>query len=248
MNKPPRKKPAGPPKNQPFSDALRGLKEKLAEDEKAAKASPSPRAGHRPQARAAFKPPKIDAVEEATTFHRMMSGVLPLDAAGATRVPATSEEAPRRALTLEQARARAEAEAEAVHEHLRQLVDGSSRFEVNDDGRRVAGRRIDVPQDLLRSLRRGAITVEGRLDLHGKTESAAKAELLEFLRDRRARLERCVLVIHGKGDHSPGGKGVLRGEIAAWLAQGRASEHVGAFATAVDKDGGEGAVYVLLRK
>ena len=65
--------------------------------------------------------------------------------------------------------------------------------------------------------------------------------------DKRARGERCVLVVHGKGEHSAGGVGVLRGEIAAWLSQGRASEHVAAFATAQDADGGEGAMYVLLK-
>ena len=48
----------------------------------------------------------------------------------------------------------------------------------------------------------------------------------------RSRGERCVLVIHGKGEHSPQGAGVLRGEIAAWLSQSAASEHVAAFATA----------------
>ena len=61
----------------------------------------------------------------------------------------------------------------------------------------------------------------------------------------RTRGERCVLVIHGKGHHSAG-SGVLRGEISAWLSQGRAREHVAAFATAHDEDGGEGAVYVAL--
>jgi len=54
--------------------------------------------------------------------------------------------------------------------------------------------------------------------------------------------------VHGKGDHSPRGHGVLRLEIAGWLAEGAASEHVAAFATATNDDGGEGAVYVLLRR
>jgi DNA-nicking Smr family endonuclease len=54
--------------------------------------------------------------------------------------------------------------------------------------------------------------------------------------------------VHGKGEHSPRGHAVLRGEIAAWLSQSAASEHVAAFATATDDDGGEGAVYVLLRR
>jgi DNA-nicking Smr family endonuclease len=54
--------------------------------------------------------------------------------------------------------------------------------------------------------------------------------------------------VTGKGEHSPRGQPVLRGEIAAWLSQGAASEHVAAFSTAVRDDGGEGAVYVLLQR
>jgi DNA-nicking Smr family endonuclease len=56
------------------------------------------------------------------------------------------------------------------------------------------------------------------------------------------------LIIHGRGSHSPGGLGVLRGEIAAWLSQGPASACVDAFCTAIRDDGGAGALYILLRR
>ena len=93
------------------------------------------------------------------------------------------------------------------------------------------------------------LPIDGRLDLHGFGAEAARERLLEFLRTQRARGERCLLIIHGKGEHSTvPNNGVLRGEIAAWLSQGRAREHVAAFATARDDDGGEGAVYVALRR
>jgi DNA-nicking Smr family endonuclease len=93
------------------------------------------------------------------------------------------------------------------------------------------------------------VTVDARLDLHGLGAEAARVKVLDFLAQMRTRGERCVLVIHGKGEHSPAGSpGVLRGEIAAWLSQGRAREHVAAFATAHADDGGEGAVYVALRR
>jgi DNA-nicking Smr family endonuclease len=102
--------------------------------------------------------------------------------------------------------------------------------------------------DALRRMRRGLLPIDARMDLHGMGAGDARAQLEIFLRTTRARGERCVLVIHGKGEHSPQGRGVLRGEIAAWLSQGPSSEHVAAFATAGEADGGEGAVYVLLRR
>jgi DNA-nicking Smr family endonuclease len=92
------------------------------------------------------------------------------------------------------------------------------------------------------------LPVDDRLDLHGMGVAEARAQLELFLRTMCARGERCVLVIHGKGEHSPGRQAVLRGEIAAWLSQGTSSQHVAAFATSGASDGGEGAVYVLLRR
>jgi DNA-nicking Smr family endonuclease len=173
------------------------------------------------------------------SFHRLMSGVVPLEDTRHGRGAKTPE---RFAL----ARAAQAQEAEGVRDRLRALAD--ARFEVSDDGTRVEGRRLDVAPAEVRKLRRGLFPVDARIDLHGMTERDAREAVLEFLRDKRARGERCILVIHGRGAHSPGGKGILRGEVAAWLSQGAASEHVAAFATANPSDGGLGAVYVMLRR
>ena len=185
--------------------------------------------------------------EDELTFHRMMSGVVPLEGRG-SRVPvagsARVEPGKVKPVSL---REKAREEAKAVLDHLHHLVDDAVRFEVTDDGKRVEGRRVDVPPSLVRELRRGVLPIDGRLDLHG-LGARARASAAEFLRTQRARGERCILVIHGKGEHSVTPGGVLRGEIAAWLSQGRAREHVAAFATAREEDGGEGAVYVALRR
>jgi DNA-nicking Smr family endonuclease len=106
---------------------------------------------------------------------------------------------------------------------------------------------MDLADGTFRRLRRGELPVDARLDLHGKRADEARDALEAFLKDKRQRRDRVVLVIHGRGEHSPAGIGVLRGEIAAWLSQGRPSQHVAAFATAQTDDGGEGALYVLLR-
>jgi DNA-nicking Smr family endonuclease len=230
----------------PF-EALRTLKDELKKKEDAQKAAPgSPRkAPPSPPSRATPAGPHDDAL----LLHRLFAGVEPLDRSRGGRVPRQTIE---RSLPIEQqpgqVRDAAQAEADAVHEHLRALVEGRARFEVADDGERVEGRRVDLPAETLRRLRRGLMPVDGRLDLHGMGVAEARAQLELFLRTMGARGERCVLVIHGKGGHSPGGRSVLRGEIAAWLSQGASSQHVAAFATSGASDGGEGAVYVLLRR
>jgi DNA-nicking Smr family endonuclease len=231
----------------PFA-ALGALKDAMAKEQAAKSAPTAHQKTPAPKQTAAERShvPTSTPEEDELSFHRMISGVTPLHGS-AGRVPRTgdAEPAPPR-LPRESPEHRARREAEEVHEHLRQLVEGGARFEVSDDGRRVEGRRVDIGPDLVRKLRRGHFPIDARLDLHGLHASEARAAVEQFLREKRARRERCVLLIHGKGEHSSHVP-VLRGEIAAWLSQGRASEQVAAFSTALAEDGGEGAVYVLLR-
>jgi len=236
------------PSAGPF-ETLRALRDELDRKERSRAAREPPPPPKKPSPRA--EPPASagsQTGDETLLFHRLFAGVKPLPAAPG-RIPRQRIE---RSAAAERAAKRdgdaAAVEAEAVHEHIRLLVDESVRFEVADDGRHVQGRRLDVPLDVVRKLRRGAVPIDAQVDLHGMRLEEARVHLELFLRTMRARRERCVLVIHGKGEHSPSGVGALRGEISAWLSQGRLSEHVAAFATARRADGGEGALYVLIRR
>ena len=81
----------------------------------------------------------------------------------------------------------------------------------------------------------------------------AREALEAFVRKRRAEGDRVVVVVHGKGTHSPRGVAVLRGEIGAWLSQGRAAREVAAFTSILEDDSadaacGSGALLVLLAR
>jgi DNA-nicking Smr family endonuclease len=211
-----------------------------------AKAPPAPvKAAPGAPARAATGGDAEAAAGPEPSFAELLYGVKPLaeKERGAQRV-ARAEAAPAAA---EGARDPAD---DAVRAHLRGLVEGgaSERFEVSDDGRSIEGFRPEVDRATLRRLRRGELPIDGRFDLHGLAAGAAREAVEEFVRRARGRGDRVLLLVHGKGEHSPGGRGVLRGEIAAWLSQGEASRSVAAFATAANEDGGEGALYVLLRR
>ncbi|KTD31002.1 DNA mismatch repair protein-like protein [Legionella moravica] len=96
----------------------------------------------------------------------------------------------------------------------------------------------------LRSLKNGLIPWEARLDLHGlKTETAREA-LCRFIQAQAQQNKRCLLIIHGKGGHL-GAPPVIKNLINRWLPQ---FHEVLAFHSALAKDGGHGAVYVLLKK
>ena len=202
----------------------------------------------RPSSLTADERKELDSMsrDDEFFFQRLMSGVRPLDESKTGRVT-TAREVKARKPDVVVAAELARKSDDEVRDHLMDLVEGAARFEVSDDGRRLEGRRLDLGTSTFRRLRLGELPIDARLDLHGKSAVEAREALDLFLREKRARRDRVVLVIHGRGDHSPAQVGVLRGEIAAWLSQGRSSQHVAAFATARADDGGEGALYVLLR-
>jgi DNA-nicking Smr family endonuclease len=223
-------------------EALRDLRDKLAREPAQAPPPKAPAAPSKP------RPPKR-AEDDAKLLRRAYAGVQPLDRSRGPRPRhPTAAQSAEEAAPNEDALPSGRRDEADVRERLRTLALDPTPFEVSDEGDRVEGRRTDVPLDLLRRLRRGYFPVDARLDLHGMVAGQARVRLEVFLRTMRGRHERAVLVIHGKGEHSPMGLGVLRGEISAWLSQGASSEHVAAFATARDHDGGAGAVYVLLRR
>ena len=94
-------------------------------------------------------------------------------------------------------------------------------------------------------MRRGKVVIEARVDLHGMTQNEAHHVLNAFLHDCQAAGRRSVLVITGKG---AGGEGVLRVAVPKWLNQGANRRMIRAFSFAAPKDGGEGALYVMLKR
>jgi DNA-nicking Smr family endonuclease len=179
-------------------------------------------------------------VREPGSFAEMLRGVIPLPArAVGARNPSAAPP------SAEVARIRGDA---SVTSSARVGVAEVPSFETRDDGSHVEGRRLDVDPRELRKLRRGVFVLDATLDLHGRSEREARAEVTAFIRSHALAGERLVRVIHGRGNHTPGGQGVLRGEIGAWLSQGASSRYVAAFVTAAPEQGGEGAVIVLLSR
>jgi DNA-nicking Smr family endonuclease len=107
------------------------------------------------------------------------------------------------------------------------------------------GDHAGIDKTSRRKLSRGNLPVEARLDLHGSTAIQAERRLRDFLIDQAHHGSRCVLVITGKGAD---GEGVLRRHVPLWLKQRPLADLVLAISTAAPKDGGAGAMYVLLRR
>jgi DNA-nicking Smr family endonuclease len=96
---------------------------------------------------------------------------------------------------------------------------------------------------------RGKEKIDGRLDLHGLTQSEAHATLLRFLRTASSREARLVLVITGKGARAgEGEQGVLKRQVPQWLGSPEFRPLIVGFEDAHAAHGGEGALYVRVRR
>ena len=94
---------------------------------------------------------------------------------------------------------------------------------------------------------RGRAPIDARLDLHGMTQAQAHAALARFLRHAQADGARFVLVITGKGVRA-GEPGVLRRQVPLWLGLAEFRDAVVGFEEAHMAHGGQGALYVRLRR
>lgn len=120
-------------------------------------------------------------------------------------------------------------------DHLRETVTSETTLNFVRSG---------IQYRQLHRLHMGEIRPTATLDLHGATVSEARELLSQFLSFCLTNGHRCVRIIHGKGklDLDPP---VLKNHINNWLPQ---YPDVLAFCSAKQKDGGAGAVYVLLKR
>jgi DNA-nicking Smr family endonuclease len=99
-------------------------------------------------------------------------------------------------------------------------------------------------------LSRGRKQIDARLDLHGMTQTRAHRALLSFLQRASGDGLTFVLVITGKGRAAgaESGRGVLRRQVPEWLSLPEFRTLVVGFEEAHIGHGGEGALYVRVRR
>ena len=110
------------------------------------------------------------------------------------------------------------------------------------------GDNSQVDRRTAESLCRGKMPIEARLDLHGYTRQQAYDALIPFILSAYEQQKRCVLVITGKGGRDALGKGILQQVVPEWLNVPAIRPAILMTTPAQPKDGGEGALYILLRR
>lgn len=102
-----------------------------------------------------------------------------------------------------------------------------------------------IEERIAKNLAKGRQHIDSRIDLHGMTQDRARFALLDFLQMAQRSGDRIVLVITGKGND---GQGVLKQNVPVWLSLPQFKLHVNGFRVSHASHGGEGALYVRLRK
>ncbi len=174
--------------------------------------------------------------DEADLFALAMREVKPLRQERAKRAPADDVAGEERAETAPAAvrvGARLERGPVRTTDRLPELKTGASP----GVDKRTAAR-----------LKRGQLDIDGRIDLHGMTQAKAHRALAGFLTASQGAGKRCVLVITGKGLRPTGETGVLRNLVPRWMNAPAIRGRVLSFCTAQPRDGGTGALYVLLKR
>lgn len=224
------------PREEPFHAPFQGLKNAApSHDDHDALPPPSPEAPQ-PEARTRQQ---AHTHQEATSFLHAMADVTPLPRDPRGRVGKRQRKGPMAGLPTDE---------EAVLASLRALVAGRNAFAIQHTDEYMEGVAPGIDRRLAQRLHRGDYAVQAQLDLHGYTVDEAKQLVDRFLTQTYTTAQRCVRLIHGRGNNSRDNRPVLKEHVQVWLSQGRLSRLVLAFATAPAHDGGAGATYVLLRR
>lgn len=131
---------------------------------------------------------------------------------------------------------------------MESAINGDPALEVPDHPEYIEGWVGVSGKRFLPGLRNGLYSIQEQVDLHGFSREEAHRAVEEFIVRASRFRPCCVKIIHGRGINSPNDKAVLKESLQQWLSTRRMSRHVVAYASAPLKDGGVGAIYVLLRR
>lgn len=121
----------------------------------------------------------------------------------------------------------------------------SQEIQLLDPYEVLSFKRDGIQNGVFRKLKQGAYTVDSALDLHRMTVEEARVEVFNYIKESVKYGLRTVLVLHGKGDRNKDKPALLKSYTARWLPE---IPEVMAYHSAVKRDGGVGALYVLLKK
>ncbi|MCP4394238.1 MAG: hypothetical protein GY804_08260 [Alphaproteobacteria bacterium] len=141
-----------------------------------------------------------------------------------------------------------------LHAHSRKTPEFKTVLITKQEQALSHGETINIDKNTARKFKQGKMKIDARLDLHGMTQSQAHTALHDFIINNYHKQKRCLLVVTGKGKHiepqhwSDRDTGVLKEMAPKWLNEPELRQMILSFSYATQSDGGEGALYVLLKR
>lgn len=131
---------------------------------------------------------------------------------------------------------------------MQQAMSEEVPIDIPDHPEYIEGWIGAAGKQYLPNLRNGLYSIQGQIDLHGMNQPEAQTAVEEYI----VRMSRfrpcCIKIIHGRGINSPIDRATLKDSLQRFLSTRRMSRYVLAYASAASRDGGVGAVYVLLSR
>ena len=129
--------------------------------------------------------------------------------------------------------------------HITLEPDFTASVSVVTSHEKIHFQQKGIPLQTLTQLKKGAFINQAQLDLHGYTSDEAKQKLISFVSAAYQKNQRYIRVIHGKGHHSEAHFPVIKNLVNQVL---RGLPFILAFCSAPEREGGAGAVNILLKK
>ena len=203
-----------------------------------------PERDHKPAVTAPDKvPASALAADDTELFFQAMDNVKPLESV--TQSPKSPKRTTRFVIENKSSLEREKEEERSEHEVFSKAIRQLKLDVTFSDGAPEHAESKPLGANRLRQLKRGVISIERQLDLHGLTRDESLHALSRFIRSAAEYGEKAVLVITGKGNNSVAGP-VLQQTVAGWLRDA-GKEFVSEFAPAPRDMGGSGAFVVFLR-
>jgi DNA-nicking Smr family endonuclease len=130
---------------------------------------------------------------------------------------------------------------------MQEAINADSPLTIPDHPEYIEGWIGVEGKRFLPNLRNGIYSIQGQIDLHGLGRGEAQIAVEDFIVRMSRFRSCCVKIIHGRGINSPADRATLKESLQRLLSTRRMSRYVVAYASAPYRDGGVGAVYVLLK-
>ncbi|RZU47072.1 DNA-nicking Smr family endonuclease [Fluviicoccus keumensis] len=181
---------------------------------------------------------KPEETDEKVLWQRALTGVKPLEteATAPLKMPRPDKQ--------EALMRRARAEGDRELDNLG-ISDTQALLNPVASEAQLAFRRVGVQVGQFKKLQDGQLPWKAAVDLHGCTVEQARLAVLQLIADAREESITIIKIVHGKGYSQETGGSLLKTCVNGWLQQHPA---VLAFCSASSKDGGTGAVLVLLKR